>query len=200
MHAYVFDSGVGTYRAPSPEAESRLNSSRRILAKDSFTVYPRLDPAVYPNASRQVPFKGTPGDGCGWLALRVHATNAGVWLLHCHNLWHSMMGMGVVLHVKSATQPLPPLPDDADLCGEPAVLYADPNNLRVLRPALFAAAEANATSTTTTTTSSTSATTIATDDTNSTTTSTDSTTTMQWYDYIGPTLIVFVVMGAIHAT
>jgi hypothetical protein len=126
------------------------------------------------------PYRGAPGDGCGWTALRIELDNPGVWLLHCHIIYHGMMGMGVVLHVKSPNAPLPSLPRDVLLCGDPAILYRSPANLRALLPYLLG------------------------DATNSSAPSAAApvavTTSQRWWDYILPALTVFAVIAATVST
>ncbi|KAJ6781645.1 hypothetical protein PWT90_01395 [Aphanocladium album] len=40
----------------------------------------------------------------GYVALRFRANNPGVWLMHCHVLWHQAVGMGVVLQIGNITE------------------------------------------------------------------------------------------------
>ncbi|KAJ3494552.1 hypothetical protein NLG97_g4007 [Lecanicillium saksenae] len=40
----------------------------------------------------------------GYVALRFPANNPGVWLMHCHVLWHQAVGMGVVLQIGNTTE------------------------------------------------------------------------------------------------
>lgn len=35
----------------------------------------------------------------GYVVLRSPLENDGLWLLHCHVLWHQMIGMGIVIQV-----------------------------------------------------------------------------------------------------
>ncbi len=35
----------------------------------------------------------------GYAVLRFHANNPGLWLLHCHILWHQSVGMGMAIQV-----------------------------------------------------------------------------------------------------
>lgn len=35
----------------------------------------------------------------GYAVLRFHAENPGVWVFHCHTLWHMASGMAMVLDV-----------------------------------------------------------------------------------------------------
>ena len=37
--------------------------------------------------------------GNGHVVLRFPLANEGLWLLHCHVLWHQGVGMGIVLQV-----------------------------------------------------------------------------------------------------
>ncbi|KAF1734621.1 Laccase-1 [Beauveria bassiana] len=40
----------------------------------------------------------------GYVVLRFPLDNAGVWLMHCHVLWHQAVGMGVVLQIGNVTE------------------------------------------------------------------------------------------------
>lgn len=40
----------------------------------------------------------------GYVILRFPLDNAGLWLMHCHVLWHQAVGMGVVLQVGNVTK------------------------------------------------------------------------------------------------
>ncbi len=131
---------------------------RGLLLKDSFTVFPLLAPsndsipapAPVP-AAATLPFLSPAGSGCGWQAVRIYTFNPGIWLLHCHIISHASMGMGIVLHVREKEEkekqkesgmqfkPLPPLPNDAQICGDTGVLYREEGNLHALLPQVFAA-------------------------------------------------------------
>lgn len=41
----------------------------------------------------------------GYVVLRFPMDNDGLWLLHCHVLWHHAVGMGMVIHVGDAVAP-----------------------------------------------------------------------------------------------
>jgi hypothetical protein len=139
FHVALIGRGVGTFRPGIDNASFTLNASQ-VLYKDSFTVFPMM---ADPHAQESFPFMGTPGSGCGWQALRFRADHAGTWLMHCHIVWHGMMGMGVVFHVRDANgAPLPALPADAAICGDTSVLYRDVNNMRTLLPSVFGPADA----------------------------------------------------------
>lgn len=173
MHFYLLGTGVGTFR-PGVD-NTTYNLSTPLLAKDSFTVFPRLDPSAYPTTFDRMPYRGQPGDGCGWSAIRFRTDHPGVWLLHCHIVWHAAMGMGVVLHVKDGERPLPSLPADTRICGDPQVLYRDPANLAVLYPALNLSTAPSSPGQSP---------------------PTASTTKVRWYDYIGPMMTIVAALAA----
>jgi FtsP/CotA-like multicopper oxidase with cupredoxin domain len=35
----------------------------------------------------------------GYVVLRIHANNPGIWFFHCHVLWHSGAGMAMSIQV-----------------------------------------------------------------------------------------------------
>jgi FtsP/CotA-like multicopper oxidase with cupredoxin domain len=39
----------------------------------------------------------------GYVVLRFHANNPGLWLLHCHILWHQSVGMGMAFQVEGSS-------------------------------------------------------------------------------------------------
>lgn len=39
--------------------------------------------------------------GMGYVILRLKADNAGIWMFHCHVLWHRAVGMGIAFQVGS---------------------------------------------------------------------------------------------------
>lgn len=81
--------GIGTY---DPTATySQLNMVDPPL-RDTVTVYPH-----------------------GWTKFRLRADNPGAWLLHCHIIWHEVLGM-MMAFVEGG--PLPPLPPNFPACGD----------------------------------------------------------------------------------
>ena len=40
----------------------------------------------------------------GYAVLRVRLDNPGLWLFHCHVLWHQAIGMGMVVQIGDAPQ------------------------------------------------------------------------------------------------
>ena len=54
--------------------------------------------------------------GCGYTVIRFKADNPGVWPFHCHALWHTIMGQGVVFYFDKETLPAPNL-DHHIVCG-----------------------------------------------------------------------------------
>ena len=136
-YVHLIGAGSGTFR-PGIDNHTFVRRGDLALLKDSFTVFPRLDPALAPaSALHSFPYMGPPGSGCGWQAFLFPADNPGTWLLHCHILWHGSMGMGVVLHVRDSIRdrPLPALPPDTPLCGNTSLLYT-PASLQSLLPHL----------------------------------------------------------------
>ncbi|XP_041977206.1 laccase-5-like [Aricia agestis] len=53
----------------------------------------------------------------GYVIVRFRATNPGFWLLHCHFLFHIVIGMNVVLQVGTQAD-LPPVPPNFPTCGD----------------------------------------------------------------------------------
>lgn len=40
----------------------------------------------------------------GHIVLRFKLDNPGLWLMHCHVLWHQAVGMGIVVQVGNVTE------------------------------------------------------------------------------------------------
>ncbi|KAL4433040.1 hypothetical protein ABPG77_006467 [Micractinium sp. CCAP 211/92] len=94
-HFWVLGSGLGVYD-PAANASS-LN-----------TVNPPLrDTATLPQS--------------GWVVLRFKADNPGVWIFHCHLLWHQYMGQMVML--AEAVDELPDRPKGLPRC--PSTCYSN---------------------------------------------------------------------------
>jgi hypothetical protein len=58
----------------------------------------------------------------GYAVLRFKADNPGVWLLHCHVLWHSVTGMAMLIDVQGDPDGLAPhdmesLSNNGGLCS-----------------------------------------------------------------------------------
>ncbi|XP_045445403.1 laccase-1 [Melitaea cinxia] len=53
----------------------------------------------------------------GYVIVRFRANNPGFWLLHCHFLFHIVIGMNVVLQVGTHAD-LPPIPPNFPTCGD----------------------------------------------------------------------------------
>jgi len=49
-----------------------------------------------------------------WTAVRIHATNPGAWLFHCHSVAHLAFGMATVLYVGDPQTDWPAVPGDLD--------------------------------------------------------------------------------------
>jgi hypothetical protein len=54
--------------------------------------------------------------------LRFRADNVGVWLLHCHVLWHSVTGMAMLVDVGGGDGLRDDVVDDSGSCSDPSVL------------------------------------------------------------------------------
>ena len=81
---------------------------------DSFILYPSSNNKQ--RGHNYIPgIKYTP---CGWVAIRIHFDQVGMWLFHCHILLHTAMGMEVVFDVDSASLwKHSQLPTDYGTCG-----------------------------------------------------------------------------------
>ncbi|XP_012258923.2 laccase-like [Athalia rosae] len=63
------------------------------------------------------PYKDTiPIPNNGYVVMRFRADNPGYWLLHCHFMYHTVIGMNVVIKVGNQTD-LPPVPSGFPKCG-----------------------------------------------------------------------------------
>ncbi|XP_018803993.1 PREDICTED: laccase-5 isoform X2 [Bactrocera latifrons] len=60
----------------------------------------------------------------GYTVLRFRANNPGVWLFHCHFLFHVAIGMNLVFHI-GTQEDLPPVPPNFPRCGDhlPPIKY-----------------------------------------------------------------------------
>ncbi|KAI9834417.1 MAG: hypothetical protein M1819_003028 [Sarea resinae] len=83
-HYFDLGSGRGTYNATANE--ERLRQAGTVPAKRDTTI-------VYADSAGNGTDATTPGapDG-GWRAWRLRVDDVGVWMVHCHNLQHMLMG------------------------------------------------------------------------------------------------------------
>ncbi|KAL9115052.1 MAG: hypothetical protein Q9187_007359 [Circinaria calcarea] len=89
MHFWDLGSGNGTYDLAANEA--KLVGTQPVV-RDTTMLY-------------RYGTKTTPGLNAGWRAWRLRATQAGVWMIHCHTLQHMIMGK------KNPSSPLLPFVD-----------------------------------------------------------------------------------------
>ncbi len=52
----------------------------------------------------------------GYTIVRIHATNPGFWLLHCHIDWHMEIGMSLIVQVGEPSE-MQKVPRDFPKCG-----------------------------------------------------------------------------------
>ena len=77
------------------------HSPRRVGSFQSYNPFDS-DPAFVPDESdiaKAVRKDTVHVPSRGHVVLRVNATAAGLWLFHCHVLWHQEVGMATALHV-----------------------------------------------------------------------------------------------------
>ncbi|PSC72468.1 L-ascorbate oxidase-like [Micractinium conductrix] len=103
-HFWVLGSGEGIY---SPAG---TNASTNASALNTLNP-PRRDTATLPQA--------------GWVVVRFVADNPGVWLFHCHLLWHEMMGHAAMFVTDIGAVP-PPARKGRSKCSKTCVYNAAP--------------------------------------------------------------------------
>lgn len=79
-----------------------------------------LDPANSSVVDNPLKRDTATAEGFGWVLLRFVADNPGVWLFHCHVIWHSEAGMGMQFLSRVDAMREWELPEDArQLCNAP---------------------------------------------------------------------------------
>nr|BCM26534.1 laccase-like multicopper oxidase 2 [Pseudothemis zonata] len=107
LHGYAFNV-VGIGRSPDQQIKKislkhALDLDRRGLLHRQFNLPPAKDTIAVPNN--------------GYVVLRFRANNPGYWLFHCHFLFHTVIGMNLVVHVGTHAD-LPPIPPNFQRCGD----------------------------------------------------------------------------------
>mmetsp|Transcript_29132 Transcript_29132/g.48486 ORF Transcript_29132/g.48486 Transcript_29132/m.48486 type:complete len:236 (-) Transcript_29132:358-1065(-) len=97
---WVLGSGDGAFVPPTPgqEIESKF-----------FSLLNFEDPPLRDNI---------PVAPNSWAAVRLEASNNGIWLFHCHSETHMVFGMATVFIIGESNE-LPEIPDDFLRCGAP---------------------------------------------------------------------------------
>ncbi|DBA04532.1 TPA: hypothetical protein N0F65_011080, partial [Lagenidium giganteum] len=118
----VVASGKGAYQAGSVPLDF-VPPPTTTLHRDTMTVFGSDHTAMdIANDSKNA---GTPGDKCGWVAVRAVMTTPGASILHCHIAAHMVMGMAlfyVVLPVPGAVMPAPvPIPGFPEMATNLAI-------------------------------------------------------------------------------
>ncbi|ETS84437.1 hypothetical protein PFICI_02462 [Pestalotiopsis fici W106-1] len=93
-HVYDLGSGPGNYDAAANE--KRLQGYHPVL-RDTLMLYKYVD-------SNLVGENGTVYTPQGWRAWRIKVQDAGVWMVHCHLLYHMIMGMQTVWVMGNASE------------------------------------------------------------------------------------------------
>ncbi|KAI6091279.1 putative multicopper oxidase [Hypoxylon rubiginosum] len=79
-----------------------------------------LDPANSSVVDNPLKRDTITAEGFGWVVLRLVADNPGIWLFHCHVIWHSEAGMGMQFLSRADIMRQWQLPEDARrLCDAP---------------------------------------------------------------------------------
>ncbi|OTB02517.1 putative multicopper oxidase [Hypoxylon sp. CI-4A] len=79
-----------------------------------------LDPAISSIVDNPLKRDMVTAEGFGWVLLRFVADNPGVWLFHCHVIWHSEAGMGMQFLSRPDAMRGWEIPEDARrLCDAP---------------------------------------------------------------------------------
>ncbi|XP_037922319.1 oxidoreductase OpS5 isoform X2 [Hermetia illucens] len=98
---------IGMGRSPDSNVKKinlkhALELDRRGMIRRDFTRPPQKDTIAVPNN--------------GYVVLRFRADNPGYWLMHCHFLFHTVIGMNFIVHIGTQAD-LPPVPPDFPRCG-----------------------------------------------------------------------------------
>lgn len=122
----------GDYRIPGPGASRNATEQHPMhLHGHHFWVLGSgsgvYDPATHAAQlnTKNPPFRDTatlPQNG--WVVLRFVADNPGLWIFHCHSIWHESMGMLFVL--AEAVEELPRRPKNLPPCPETCIYHAAP--------------------------------------------------------------------------
>lgn len=93
-----------------------LFNTENPIKVNTFVLYP----TVFGRQRGMPAVDGPKHAPCGWVAVRIAASNAGIWAFHCHIIWHSIMGMSTTFDVASErlwASTDKELPEDYGVCG-----------------------------------------------------------------------------------
>ncbi|XP_070502911.1 uncharacterized protein [Chironomus tepperi] len=114
LHGYAYNV-IGMGRSPDTTIKKitlkhALELDRKGLLNRQFKGPPLKDTIAVPNN--------------GYVILRFKADNPGVWMMHCHFLFHITIGMNLLIHVGTQSD-LPPVPPNFPTCGHhlPPIKY-----------------------------------------------------------------------------
>ncbi|CAG9807488.1 unnamed protein product [Chironomus riparius] len=107
LHGYAYHV-IGIGRSPDTTIKKinlkhALDLDRRGLLHRQFDLPPMKDTIAVPNN--------------GYVVFRFRADNPGVWMMHCHFLFHITIGMNLLIHVGTQAD-LPPVPPNFPTCGD----------------------------------------------------------------------------------
>ncbi|CAO3698252.1 unnamed protein product [Rhizopus stolonifer] len=80
--------GEGEY---DEEKDGETRNIPKPIQKDVTLIYPAIDEDLSDDEDSKEAV------GCGWSKIRIIADNPGIWAVHCHNTFHMLLGMMVVL-------------------------------------------------------------------------------------------------------
>ncbi|KAG1146062.1 hypothetical protein G6F37_005047 [Rhizopus arrhizus] len=81
--------GIGEY---DEKRDGDIRNIPNPIQKDVTLIYPGIDKMLYAEQTDD-----NEAVGCGWSKIRIIADNPGIWAVHCHNTFHMLLGMMVVL-------------------------------------------------------------------------------------------------------
>jgi FtsP/CotA-like multicopper oxidase with cupredoxin domain len=107
LHGHAYNV-IGIGRSPDTTIKKinlkhALDLDRRGLLHRQFNLPPMKDTIAVPNN--------------GYVIFRFRADNPGVWMFHCHFLFHTVIGMNLLIHVGTQAD-LPPVPHNFPTCGD----------------------------------------------------------------------------------
>ncbi|XP_026329608.1 laccase-5 isoform X2 [Hyposmocoma kahamanoa] len=110
LHGYAFNV-VGIGRSPDQNVK-KINLKHALDLDRRGLLQRHLKQGDLPPAKDTI---AVPNNG--YVILRFRANNPGFWLLHCHFLFHIVIGMNLVLQVGTHAD-LPPVPPTFPTCGD----------------------------------------------------------------------------------
>lgn len=110
LHGYAFNV-IGIGRSPDKNVK-KINLKHALDLDRRGLLHRHLKQGDHPPAKDTV---AVPNNG--YVILRFRADNPGFWLLHCHFLFHIVIGMDLILQVGTHAD-LPPVPPGFPTCGD----------------------------------------------------------------------------------